>query len=192
MFNFIQQLFQKQKTANVPFTQELIERSQQEKAAYKYWKTGKHKDYLVALLRAGLGKEADSDLDILQLNTPKVHGFILKYASIKSEANLKEFQYLFDYFKEQILKLNYVSYVSDVKNFVRPKHVEIIERHYLKPRFSYDEEMGLSNQLYGNVLIEHLLYNEKSIHIKFVCNVYNDRKWTTPLDFELLIQKILC
>jgi len=190
MFNFIKQLFQKQAEGNVPFIQEIIKRSDKEIEAYQYWKLDDKKDHFVSFLLGQFNSKTNSDL--LILNSPnKSHGFILNYESIADTANIAEFRYLFDYLKEQILKLNYVSYVSDVKKFVRKTHVETIERHYLKPRFSFNEQTGLANQQYGNILIEHLLHNEKSIRIKFVCNIYNDRKWSKAIDFEDLLQKIL-
>ena len=189
MFDFIKHLFKKQTSNNVPFLQEMIQRSEKELSAYQYWKMESHKDELISFLAHQLQENDRSHL--LVLNSPKSQGFILKYDVVGGNTSMEEFRHLFDYFKEQILQLNYVSYLSDVKNFVRKKHVEIIERHYLKPRFSYDEEKGLADQQYGNVLIEHLLHDEKSIHIKFVCNIYNDRKWTKPLDFKDLMKKIL-
>lgn len=190
MFNFIKQLFQKQEEKNVPFVQEIIERSDKEIEAYQYWKLDDKKDHFVSFLYGQFHSKSSSDL--LILNSPnKSQGFILNYESVAATANFSEFQYLFDYLKEQILKLNYVSYVSDVKNFVRKTHVETIERHYLKPRFSFNEQTGLADQQYGNVLIEHLLHNDKPIRIKFVCNVYNDRKWSKANSFEDLLQKIL-
>ncbi|MEZ4887202.1 MAG: hypothetical protein R3E32_20895 [Chitinophagales bacterium] len=189
MFNFIQQLFKKQETSNVPFVQEIIVRSDEEQAAYQYWKLEDQKDHLLDFLATQM-KSSDQSI-LLKLNSPKSQGFILKYKTVEDHTSFEAFRHLFDYLKEQTLQLNYVKYMSDVKNFVRKTHVETIERHYLKPRFSFDEQTGLADQQYGNVLIEHLLHNEKSIQIKFVCNVYNDRKWTKVLSFEDLMKKIL-
>lgn len=189
MFNFIKELFQKQQVAKIPFVQEIIERSESEQIAYQTWKVDDKKDEIISFLLQQI--EVQSNSDLLRLNSPKSQGFILKHESVAAMADFAEFRHLFDYLKEQVLKLNYVSYVSDVKNFVRKTHVETIERHYMKPRFSYDEETRLSNQQYGNILIEHLLHDEKSIRIKFVCNVYNDRKWTEPLQFSELLEQVL-
>jgi len=189
MLNFIKQLFKKQESHNVPFLQEMIERSEQEQAAYQYWKSDDRKDYIMSFLASQI--KATKNSDLLILNNLKSRGFILQYDVVEANMGTDEFCHLFDYFKEQILKLSYVTYMSDVKNFVRKAHVETIERHYLKPRFSYDEELLLADQQYGNLLIEHLLHDQKSIHIKFVCNIYNDRKWTKPLDFDDLMKNIL-
>ncbi len=182
-------MFQKQAEGNVPFVQEIIERSDKEIEAYQYWKVDDKKDHFISFLLGQINNPSKSDL--LRLNSPKSQGFILKYEIVEATTDFAEFRYLFDYLKEQVLKLNYVSYVSDVKNFVRKSHVETIERHYMKPRFSYDETTGLADQQYGNVLIEHLLHDEQSIRIKFICNIYNDRKWTKPLSFMELLQHIL-
>ncbi len=189
MLNFIKQLFKKQESHNVPFTQEIIKRSEEEQTTYEYWKLDDRKDYLMSFLASQI--KAPKDSDLLILNSLKSRGFILQYNVVEANTSMEEFRHLFDYFKEQILKLRYMPYMSDVKNFVRKTHVETIERHYLKPRFSYDEELLLSDQQYGNLLIEHLLHDEKPIHIKFVCNIYNDRKWTKPLDFDDLMKNIL-
>ena len=193
MFDFFKKLFQQQKQANVPILQEPLIREPTTQEAYEHWKLTDSKDYLTTYLRQQYelfraGKNTDHTR-IIWLQSPSINGFVLKYQ--EEEATATEFQHLFDYLKAQLQLLDYRSYVSDVKQYVRKAHVEKIERHYLKPKFDWNEETGISNQRFGNMTIEHLLHNEQPIQIKFTCTPYVDRKWSEALPFEELMAKIL-
>lgn len=193
MLDFFKNLFQKQTVANSPVLHELIARTNEEKHQYEIWKLNNHKDYLVGFLAKQFDDyfttQSPKTDNLLILHTQKSRGFMLTYQPVQATA--QQFQYLFDYLKEQVKKLNYSVYVSDVKNFARPTYVQTIERHYLKPRFSVPDEQGKLNQLYGNITIEHLLHNDQPIQIKFICHPYSDHNFTQPLHFKDLMQQIL-
>lgn len=192
MINFLKNIFQKQKEANVPVLQEMLKRDEAVQAAYHHWILTDSKDNLTNYLRQHYdafrqGKERNKQL--IWLQSPKIKGFVFKYDA--AIATVADFQHLFDYLKAQLLPLGYRSYVSDVKQYARKDYVEKIERHYLKPKFDWDEETGISNQLFGNMTIEQLLHNDQPIQIKFTCTPYVDRKWTLALPFEELMEKVL-
>ncbi|MGB0840187.1 MAG: hypothetical protein ACPGXL_08605 [Chitinophagales bacterium] len=193
MLDFLKNLFNKeQQAARAPIVQELLKRSANEIHAYEAWKVNNAKDYVLEHLKelvAQFDTEAGDNTKLMLLNNAKSRGFILNYDPLR--ISKEEFQYLFDYLKAQILKLNYKSYVSDVKNFVRKQHVEKIERHYLKPRLNIADFPNPLNQAYGNITIEQILYNEKPQRIKFLSTPYTDRKYTVALPFEELLQKVL-
>lgn len=194
MLNFLKDLFNRQEIANnLPVLHELIQRTDAEKHGYEVWKLNDHKDYLTGFLSRQFetwqqGKTPDAD-NLLLLNTPKSKGFMFAYQP--AQATAAEFKYLFDYLKEKVMQFNYKVYVSDVKHFARKNHVETVERHYLKPRFTIPAEGECINQLYGNITIELLLHNEQPLHIKFVCQPYTDYKYNAALPFEALLSGIL-
>jgi len=59
---------------------------------------------------------------------------------------------------------------------------------YLKPKPGFVEPI---NQMVGYIQIEYIALNEAPYRLKFVGNNYSDRKYTTPLDFDELVNKIL-
>ena len=189
ILNFLKNLFQQQEQANVPVLHEQIVRTDLEKHTYESWKLDDAKDELIDFLQKALEPGSMYADAILVLNTPKSRGFMLHFTTDFYAKT--DFQHLFDYLQERVRGLGYIPYMSDVKSYARKDFVEKLERHYLKPRFSFDEEAGISNQLYGNITIEHLLYNEQPQHIKFLCNPYTDRKWSEALPFAQLITNLL-
>ncbi len=190
MFDFFNQLFRKQVSGKVPMVQEMLQRSDTEQLGYTNWQLSEHKASSIKYLHDEISRYFldEASTSLLLINTAKSRGFILPYNVLPSD--ILAFQHLFDYFKAQILTLNYSLYLSDVKHYNRPKQVETIERHYLKPRMGYDFSAPL-NQLYGNITIEHYLHNDKPQQIKFLVTPYNDRKYTAPLSFAHLVEQLL-
>ncbi len=195
MFDFFKRLFQNQAQANVPILREALQRSEAYEQAYYAWQFGKNKDYLMQYIQrqynAFTQQQSVDATSIIFINKASLRGFIFKYQSL--QASPQEFSFLFDYFKTVILdELHYKRYTSDVKNYARPKFVETIERHYLKPRLNFKamSEGAKANQRYGNITIEQLLHNEQPIQIKLICSPYNDHKYQTPLSFQTFMEDL--
>ncbi|MBI1184600.1 hypothetical protein GC194_10030 [bacterium] len=126
------------------------------------------------------------------INSGGTNGFMLRYLP---ETEALDFQHLFDYFRNKVVELQYVTYTSDVRTFDKAQQVESIERHYLKPswRKLNTKEVntdGRMNQLYGNVTIELLRHDQTPQYIKFMCQHYVDSKFMEPLDFNHLIHHL--
>lgn len=201
MFDFFKNIFGESGKDNQPIINskkplihEELSRNEQEKHGFERWKLEDAKDNMVRYILQQYKlhhQNANYDLNaLLFLNTTNSKGFILRYKGISTTKS--EFQYLFDYLREQILQhLYYKKYLSDIREFARKDYVETIERHYVKPRFLYDEEKQIVNQLYGNVIIEHTLYNQNPVEIKFMVNSYTDYKYTQVIPFNNLLEIIL-
>ena len=100
------------------------------------------------------------------------------------------FSYLFDHLAEKIKTLEHYrqvnsDYVIKEKNNV----LETKEKYYFKPVFSGSESK--TDQQYGNILIEHILINDKPSYIKLMANIYSDSNYSEALNFNELIKKIL-
>lgn len=96
-----------------------------------------------------------------------------------------EFRMIADAWKWEILTHNYKTYVSDVRHFLRKDYVEIIERHYLKPKLHPDT--ALPEQQYGNIIIESRIIDETSFDLQLQVHYYTGRNYTTAFDFEALL-----
>jgi len=108
------------------------------------------------------------------------NGFAINY---EDSYDKNYFHFLFDYLADQVKHLGYILVTSKVTMTERGDNVETREMHYLKPKRSFIEPI---DQKYGNVQIEYLKINEYPTRIKLVANVYPDRKYKEPEDFELL------
>ncbi len=185
IFSYLKDLFSNSSEKNVPVVHELISRDEDTQLAFEQWKTSKRFQRVLS----AIGAEDEHDLDMRVIHTPTVRGIVIKY--VPKVLSKLEFQHLFDYFKEIVKEQTYVSYTSDVQTAVKNNGVETKERHYLKPKFSYDEERRKCDQKYGNVQIEHLLIDDEPKHIKLWANVYSDFNYDEPLDFNVLLEKLL-
>ena len=194
LFNKIKQLFQaaEQSSATVPVIHKMIELTDAEKEDYEFWKTTLVRRRLIDWLNDQylLYSHDPSRLDnsISFLNTPSSKGFVIHF--YKTNYNKREVNFLFHYLKAQVLQLNYRTQISDSRTFNRPNWVETIDRHYLKPRSSYQQDQ-LIDQQFGNITIEHQLRNDQPHFLKFRATIYKDRLYKEADDFKALMQKIL-
>ncbi len=171
---------------------ELISRTEEELADYEDWKNSGRKERALQFIQMEyekdmLSKENYIGSTFYTINKPASEGFILNFN--EQIFNPLEFQHYFDYLKEKILQLDYKLYSSDLRIFNRPGHVESIERHYMKPRYRFNDEKRFIQQ-YGNVMVTQIKKNHKPVYIQLMCNRYMDRKYTAPRPFNELIVHI--
>lgn len=194
IWDYFKGLFQKaeQSSSSNPYLHELIERTEQEKAAYAVWKGSlSHRrmmDWLYDQYAIWQVLPDDTDQAIDFLNTPSSKGFVVHLA--KKEYPKRETIHLFDYLKEQVLTLNYKPQISDTRTWSQNSWVETVERHYLKPRPSWAAEKKF-DQRFGNVTIELTFRNDVPHHLKFRATSYTDHLYAQAEDFKKLMQAVL-
>lgn len=186
-FDRIKKLFSQAEDETRPATHELIARTAAETAVYEQWKKSVRLQRILEGFRARLeGRAADvPELYLQFIDTPKSRGFVLHHEEGILTGN--EMRHLLDYFKEQIMAIGYTSYMSDIKNQVRGDIVETIERHYLKPRFDFNEETNKMAQRFGNITIEYLQKDNQPVDLKLLSNIYSDHKYVEARPFEELM-----
>ena len=186
--------FSRETTPNTPAVHEVIERSPEEKEQYERWKktlscrrlidwlNGQHIEYLIN------PENVDEAIDFL--NIPSSKGFVIHFQ--QTNYSRKEIINLFDFFKEQVLKLGYRSYVSDRKVYSREDWVESKERHYLKPPSNLRKiTKEKFKQQYGNITIEILFRDEEVVHLKFSATAYNDHLFEDAKEFKELMMDLV-
>lgn len=99
--------------------------------------------------------------------------------------------HLLDWCAERISGMEYYRQHAEVRIWDRESGVERLERIHLKPRFLYDEDQRISDQRYGNITLEHRLWNDRSVDWKLINNIYHDRSWTVALPFGELVERLL-
>ena len=196
LWNYFKSLFNvaEQSSPNQPLIHEIIERSEEELSAYQEWRDSLPARKLIDWLRQQhieyLINPEQIDRSISFLNTPSSKGFAMYFDQVKYER--EEILFFFDFLKEKVLGMRYISYVSDVRTYNRPNHIESIQRHYLKPSiYLKSVEAGKVRQSFGNIAIELLLKDEKPDRLKFSATTYNDRIYEEPAQFSDLMQDML-
>ena len=126
-------------------------------------------------------KDLNPPLDMITYFSDYANGFTL-YPGPEDHSYL--LSYLMEYIKENLKEAKY-RLVHSTRNMDEKKEsIEIIEKYYLKPPFSVTVPY---NQMYGNVDIELLKYNQEEKRLKFLVTVYSDRKYTEPISVEELL-----
>jgi hypothetical protein len=160
-------------TPAAPTIHEMIERTEEDLAAYDHWKTTAGPPRLLDWLTNQYARHRDqlrTDETIGFLDTASTKGFVIYFGLMNY--NREEITHFFHYLKERVLTLDYRNDISDRRIFPRRDWVETQERHYLKPRISYNEVK--MDQSFGNIMIEFELRNDVAHNLRLRATVYND------------------
>ncbi len=183
-------LFSNKAPAPKEFINEVLVRSPKEEQAYKTWlETEEATDLIRDIQSAYYLKKSgiESALSVHLFNTNYANGFAVTYHEDISD---QHFKFLFDYLKDQTLTLNYRLAQKDRRVLYKESFEESIEKWYLKPKRGSGNENGRFDQLYGNVLIEHVEIDRKPSYIKLLVNIYQDRLYTKALSFDDFINEL--
>jgi len=176
-----------------PAVHEMIERSEEDLKNYEDWKDSLSQRRLMDWLNGEyityLTSPDNVDQSISFLNTPSSKGFVILFH--KTNYNIDEITFLFDFLKEKVLTLPYRTYVSDYRSYMKNDNVETVQRHYLKPSLKLKVAGEKAGQAYGNITIELLLRNKKVMNLKFSATSYRDHLFKDANDFDELMRKIL-
>ncbi len=175
---------------SAPAVHELITRDEEELAAYEQWKRtlSRHRlmDWLTDQYAVARGK-GRQDEAIGFLDTPSTKGFVIHFHRVQYSP--EEINHFFHYLQEQILALDYRSDISDRRIFSRKDWVETQERHYLKPRNTY-EEGQLLNQGFGNITIELERRNDRPHNLRLRATAYQDALYAPSGSFGGLMMAL--
>lgn len=197
MANFwqsIKNIFQSaaESSPSEPVLHSVIARSTTEKEDYEFWKNTlvrrRLTDWLSDQYAIHRVVAADVDEALDFLDTPSTKGFVIHF--YKTQYSKRDAVHFLDYFKEQVKALNYRSQLSDTRTYNQKNWVATTERHYLKPRVSFDPEEKL-DQRYGNITITLDLRNDKPYQLKFSATSYQDHLFKSADDFKELMQMVL-
>lgn len=177
---------------NQPLIHELIKRTEKEQEDYEFWKktlvcqrmlSWLNEQYIIFRLEPD---NIDETVDFL--DTPSSKGIVVHFS--KTQYSIRDVTHFFDYLKEQVLRLNYRTQISDVRSYERSHWVETVQRHYLKPR-PKQNTAGQFIQQFGNIMIELTLRNDQVFNLKFRATTYRDHKFADADEFPKLMQSVL-
>lgn len=182
-------LFRKKENATAPIIHEPLARSENQQGVYALWV---EQQGHVGLLEDVMGSYHKKKLGIL--GEPDVHVLTSKYSngfaiSYNDRLNREHFRHLFDYFKERTLGFGYKLAQADRRILDKGEHEETIEKWYLKPDVKHTGK-EFEDQLYGNVLIEHIEVDRKPSYIRLMVNVYQGRPYAPARDFDEYLDQL--
>ena len=174
-----------------PISHELIHRTDENLKEFEKWKLSpcRHEmlDYIANNYKIWKNTPCEQCDGIDFLKMKSFDGFIVHFMDLDKDCD--EVRHLFDYLKQRIQSLGYVSYVSDVKEFEKTRWIEKVERHYLKPPLKREAEKK-RKQRFGNINIELLFRDGEPLHMKFAACTYQDSQYEDAEDFGELVKTI--
>ena len=179
-------LFGKKEAAvsgKLPLVSETLNRTQKEEWLYAEWLgTGRYRELMPFIRDAIISKQADQphNLNVHLHETGTANGFFFCAHPGFRENDL---QYIFEYFKDRVLDHDYF-----LSNRLReiddaPDRVKTTESYYLKPSHKFKFETPV-NQLYGNIHLEYVAFDDTPEYVKVMVMNYNDRNYKAAEPFE--------
>lgn len=180
-------IFGKTKNQSSITVNDILKRSHDFISNFQVWKSSDHcAEFLNELWESYFWRKKG-----IEKNPPMIlhesnhsNGFAITYLP---EYGKRNFQYLFDFFADQVKALDYRLVLSRQTMKESGDNVETREMHYLKPKRNFVEPI---DQRYGNVQIEYIELNNVPSRIRFIANTYPDRKYKNPENFESLAQHV--
>lgn len=194
IWQFFQNLFQKAEHSSKaqPLLHDSIVRDSSELLDYEKWKNSIVKNQMITLIERAYGnflkEEETRDNSIIFLDGVSMKGFAIHFSKLRY--NVNEVTNLFDFLKEKILALNYKSYNSDKRTYLKGKVVESLAKHYLKPSLKNMLGNPPFNQEFGNISIELICQDDLPITLKFSATSYNDRSYQKAKHYGELMRHL--
>ncbi len=184
-------LFPQKLADNKVVLNDIIDRSEAYTERYHNWLAESAKKCFEEIetgYQEKLLKKENSEVNVHLLHSKYSNGIAISYdENIHSK---EEFSFIFDEIADKISRLEeYKKVNSDFIIKEKKTFIETKEKHYLKPIITKNDP--IADQQFGNILIEHILIDDKPNHIKLMANVYSDSLYKEPKQFENLISIIL-
>ncbi len=128
----------------------------------------------------------ESNLQVHLLSSVYANGFAISY---HPDYTGQEYEFLFDYLKNEILGLGYKLSNSDRQVKEINDYIETTDKHYLKPA-SELKPGELFDQKWGNILLEYVKINDVPSYLKLQVSIYSDSYYTQALDYESFLQEV--
>ena len=98
------------------------------------------------------------------------------------------FPFLQDYFRDRVMRIGYNLYLSDRQTINRVSHVEVVDRHVLRPHVPAFQINDLPEQLYGTISIVVHYVNERPLFLQITADTVIDSSFAPPFPFDELAE----
>lgn len=186
--NLFKQLFPDRGEKQPMQLTELIRRSSQYQKEYDFWKiSGETKALVKEIERSYYLKKngINGGFTIHLFQSAAANGFALPWHPGLSP---QVFPFLLDLWRDRVLATGYRLANTDRQIREIGSGVQTTEKHYLKPPLTKNKP--LTEQRYGNVLLEYVLTDQEPEYIKVMATTYSDRLFTEPQPFDDLLDQL--
>jgi len=119
------------------------------------------------------------------MNSPYANGFVVYFGAPFTE---KTFSNLFFAFGQRIVDLGYEKISLDRRMREINQQVKTTEKQYFKPPFQKENVGQKIEQLYGNVSVEKVLFDNKPSYITVLVTIYSDRLYQDAGSFDQFVE----
>lgn len=186
-------LFPDKHSSGAAEVHEILKRNERDQKQYQQWKNTAEQEILMReLAQSYYYKKTDirSDIEIHLFNTAYANGFAVTY---HPKISAKSFQHLFEYFKDKVLDMQYRLVTADRRILDREQYIETIEKYYLKPPLNAQgtsTPKEVIDQQYGNIVIEHILIDNRPSYIKLLASIYSDSLYNEALSYDEFMSRL--
>lgn len=174
-----------------PFVQEWLDRTDEEEKDLFIWQLGMAALEINSLVYAQFQNFQESKKNahklVYFLKNQSSGGFMFYFG--ETDYLLRDAQRFMDFLNKKIKDNGYKTHVADYKLYTKNNHPERLERFYLKPKLMPTID-GKAQQLFGNILIELIIRDDKPRQLKFQATTYTDHQFVEGKSFEELMNLI--
>lgn len=169
-------------------TQEMLVRSHKQKQLFKSWlQAGAHSEILKNIYTSfTLSKSGVSgDLPMHVFSHGNSRHIVLHYMDSMGK---NQFAFLQDYFRDRIMRIGYTLYLSDRQLIHRYSHVEVVDRHVLRPYVPAFSIKDKPEQLYGTISIVVHSANDRPLFLEIFSEANTDDSLAPAFPFDELAE----
>jgi len=98
------------------------------------------------------------------------------------------FPFMQDYFRDRVMRIGYNLYLSDRQTINRVSHIEVVDRHVLRPHVPAFQLNDLPEQLYGTISIVVHYVNERPLFLQITAETITDKSFAPAFPFDELAE----
>lgn len=181
--------FQSQTTASQDaLAQEMLVRSHRQKQLFKTWlQENQHNEALKNIYTSfTLSKSGISgDIPMHVFSDRNSRHVLIHYHDMMGK---QLFPFLQDYFRDRVMRIGYNLYLSDRQTINRVSHLEVVDRHVLRPHVPAFQLNDLPEQLYGTISIVVHYVNERPLFLQITAEIQPESNYAPAFPFDELAE----
>jgi hypothetical protein len=168
--------------------QEMLVRSHRQKQLFKSWlHENQHNEVLKNLYTSfTLSKSGISgDIPMHVFSDRGSRHIIIHYMDMMGK---HQFPFLQDYFRDRVMRIGYNLYLSDRQTINRISHLEVVDRHVLRPHVPAFQLNDLPEQLYGIISIVVHYVDERPLFLQITAETQAESHYAPAFPFDELAE----
>jgi hypothetical protein len=167
---------------------EMLVRSHRQKQLFKNWlQENQHNEALKNIYTSfTLSKSGISgDMPMHVFSDRNSRHVLIHYHDMMGK---QLFPFLQDYFRDRVMRIGYNLYLSDRQTINRVSHLEVVDRHVLRPHVPAFQLNDLPEQLYGTISIVVHYVNERPLFLQITAEIQPESNYAPAFPFDELAE----